>query len=106
MFLRLIRVAIRAYVRLHYPSWLHEMVAVRSTGRSFVFNRAVTATERRLAGAFGRQELVDVSSVKPGEVFVIELLDISHKEQIKQFKKADRRARREARQERRAAKRA
>lgn len=105
MFLRLIRLAIRAYVRLHYPSWRHEMVAVRSTGRSYVFNKVVTATERRLAGAFGRQELIDVSSVKPGEMIVIEQLQISHKEQIKQFKKSDRRARREASQERRAAKR-
>ena len=105
MLIRLFRVVIRAYVRLHYPSWLHEMRAVRSHGRSFTYNKAVTVMERRLARAFGRTELIDVSRVKPGEVFVIELLPISHKEQIKQFKQTDRKAKRAAKQERRAARR-
>lgn len=105
MIIRLLRLVLRSFVRLNYPSWLREMYYDRSHGRSWIYNKTVTAMVRRLVRAFRRTELIDVSKVKPGEMFVVELLPVSHKEQIRQFKQADREASRAAKRERRAARR-
>ncbi len=105
MLIGLIRLVIRSYLRLHFPSLLREIDHDRSRGRSFIYNRTATMVTRRLVGAFGRRELIDVSNIKQGEVIVIEQLPISHRKQIKQFKKAERDAKRAAKQERRAARR-
>ncbi len=105
MLIRLVRLVIRSYVRLHFPSLLREIYYDRSHGRSFIFNRTATMVIRRLVGTFGRRELIDVSDIKQGEVIIIEQLPISHRKQIKQFKNAERDAKRAAKQERRAARR-
>jgi hypothetical protein len=91
MFIRLVRLIIRFYAR--------------GPARSSMYTAAATMVINGLRSLFGRQELIDVSNIKPGEVIVIEQLTISHREQIRQFKKADRKAKRAARQDRRAAKR-
>ncbi len=57
-----------------------------------------------LTSRTGRQELVDVSNIKPGETIIIQALDISHKDQIKQLKKERKAAEKEAKRQARAAK--
>ncbi len=74
--------------------------AVRSyvggPARSWVFSSVALGLIRLVTKTTGRREVVDLSSIKPGQKVVIEHLDISHKKQIKQIKKDKKRAKREA----------
>lgn len=74
MLQRLIQLAIRSYVRGPARSWLYTSVALWLLGK--------------VRSTVGRQELVDVSALKPGETIVIENLDVSHRRQIRQLKKS------------------
>lgn len=89
MLIRLTQLIIRSYVRGPARSWMYTTLAAMVI--------------RQLRNMFGRKQLVDVSGIRPGEMIIIEQLQISHKEQIKQLKQADRKAKRAAKQQRRAA---
>lgn len=54
--------------------------------RSWVFTSGFMALFRFAKGKTGRRETLDLSATKPGDKIVIEHLDITHKQQIKQFK--------------------
>lgn len=64
--------------------------------RGLLMASLVTIGFTRLRSVLGRREVVDMSNIKPGETIVIEHLPISHKEQIKQFKRDERRAKKAA----------
>lgn len=51
-----------------------------------------------------RDEVIEVQGVRPGERFVIEHLEISHKKQIKQLEREEQRAKRQQAEARKAAK--
>lgn len=72
---------------------------VGGPAKSWVFTSAALGLYRLVRSVRGRREIVDLSSIKPGQKIVIEHLPISHKKQIREF-------RRTGRAERRAAKRA
>jgi hypothetical protein len=68
---------------------------VGGPARSWVFTSAAMLLFRLVRSTTGRREIVDLSSVKPGQKIVIEHLPISHRRQIRDFrraKRADRRA--------------
>ncbi len=54
--------------------------------RSWVFTSGLMALFRFARNRTGRREVLDLSATKPGDKIVIEHLDITHKEQIKQIK--------------------
>lgn len=54
--------------------------------RSWVFTSGFLALFRFAKNRTGRREVLDLSATKPGDKIVIEHLDITHKEQIKQIK--------------------
>lgn len=54
--------------------------------RSWIFTSGFMALFRFARGKTGRRETLDLSATKPGDKIVIEHLDITHKQQIKQFK--------------------
>lgn len=67
-----------------------------------VYATVALAAYDALTSRTGKQELVDISHLKPGETIVIQSLDVSHKEQIKQEKrdhKQDKRAVKQAERE-------
>jgi len=66
----------------------------RSPARSWVITTVVTLLVRMVRSTVGRRELIDVSSIEPGEMIVIEHLGVSHKKQLAEEKTAKRRARR------------
>ncbi|MDH5521299.1 MAG: hypothetical protein OEZ14_12295, partial [Acidimicrobiia bacterium] len=53
-----------------------------------------TGRYRMVHKTVGRREVIDVSSIKPGEMIIIEHLPVTHKEQIKEEKRRRRRLRR------------
>lgn len=77
----LLKLAVRGYIRGPAKSWLF-------TSGAMLLWRAVTRSS-------AKTELVDLSGTKPGDRLIIEHLDISHGEQMKQLKK-DRKAERRA----------
>ncbi len=82
---------------------------VNGPARSWVFTSGALALMRFVRARTGRRELIDLSSSKPGDKFVIEHLDITHQEQIKQMKaekRADKRQAKAAKRAERAARRA
>lgn len=79
MFGRLLLWAVRSYFGGPAKSWVLTSVAM------LVFRAAKSVV--------GRRELIDLSSVKPGDTLMIEHLPISHKRQIKEIKKDKRQAR-------------
>ena len=79
MWLRLFRLALNAYTRSPARSWLITSVA--------------TVLYRMVRSTVGRREVIDVSSIKPGEMIIIEHLPVTHKEQIKEEKRRRRRRR-------------
>lgn len=86
MWLRLFRLAVALYTR--------------NPGRSWLITTAATVVYRMAQKTVGRQEVIDVSSIKPGEMVIIEHLQVTHKEQIKEEKrqvKAEKRRRRRRR---------
>ena len=54
--------------------------------RSWLFSSGLLALFRFAKRQTGRRQVIDLSSTKPGDKIVIEHLDITHGEQIKQFK--------------------
>ena len=54
--------------------------------RSWIFTSGFMALFRFAKNRTGRREVLDLSATKPGDKIIIEHLDITHKEQIKQFK--------------------
>lgn len=83
MWRRLFQLAISAYTR--------------SPQRSWVITSAATVLFRLARRTMGRREVIDVSSIKPGEMIIIEHLPVTHAEQIKDEKRKRRRRRRRAR---------
>ncbi len=82
MFRRLVIWAMRSYVGGPAKSW--------------VFTSAAVLALRLVRSVGGRRELIDLSSVKPGETMIVEHLPVSHKRQIKDMKKEKRQAKRAA----------
>jgi len=80
MWRRLFQLAISAYTR--------------SPGRSWLITTVVTMLYRMVSKTMGRHEVIDVSSIKPGEMVIIEHLPVTHKQQIKEEKRTRRRRRR------------
>lgn len=76
MFRRLLTFAVRSYVRGPARSWIF-------TSGAMLLWRAVTR-------AGGKKEIIDLSRTKPGDRYVIEHLDITHKQQIKDLKRSRR----------------
>lgn len=72
---------------------------VRSPGKSWVYTSAAMLLLRVVSRSIERKELIDLSTTKPGDRLIIEHLEISHAEQMKQLK-------RERKSERKAAKQA
>ncbi len=58
--------------------------------KSWVLTTALVMVVRLVRSVTGRRELVDLSSVKPGETMIVEHLPISHRRQIKDIKKEKR----------------
>ncbi len=58
--------------------------------KSWVFTTAVVMVARMVRSVVGRRELVDLSSMKPGQTMIVEHLPISHRRQIKDIKKEKR----------------
>ncbi len=84
MLQRVVQMAIRSYVGGPSRSWLYTSAALWLL--------------RKVQSTVGRQELVDMSSLKPGETIVIKNLDVSHRRQIREL-------RREAKSERKSGRR-
>ncbi len=81
---------------------------VRGPAKSWVFTSGALALLRLVRKGTGRRELIDLSGTKPGDKIVIEHLDITHKEQLKdekRRKKASKQAKRADKKAARAAKR-
>ncbi len=66
-------------------------MAIRSyvggPARSWLYTSAALWLFRKVQSTVGRQELVDMSSLKPGETIVITNLDVSHKRQIRDLRR-------------------
>ena len=82
MFRRILSLAVRSYVR--------------GPARSWVFTSGAMLLLRSVRRVTQKSQVIDLSRSKPGDRFVIEHLDITHKQQIKDQKrtrKADKAAR-------------
>lgn len=78
--------------------------ALGGPARSWVFSSGFLALVRFAKRRTGRREVIDISATKPGDKIVIEHLDITHKEQIKQFKAEAKAGKRRDKVEKKAAK--
>lgn len=83
MFRRLLVWGVRSYVGGPAKSW--------------VFTSGAIMAVRVVRSVIGRRELIDLSSVKPGDTLTIEHLPISHKRQIKEIKRSKRQERKATR---------
>ena len=72
--------------------------------RSWIFTSGFMALFRFARNRTGRRELIDLSATKPGDKIVIEHLDITHKQQIKQIKAGKKSDKRTAKTEKARAK--
>ncbi|MEM7271613.1 MAG: hypothetical protein AAF547_00910 [Actinomycetota bacterium] len=88
MFRRLVIWAVRSYIG--------------GPARSWIFTSAAVLALRLVRSTTGRQELVDLSSVKPGQTLIIEHLPISHRRQIRDLRQERKAQRRIARRIRRS----
>ncbi|MEM9652542.1 MAG: hypothetical protein AAGA65_10620 [Actinomycetota bacterium] len=84
MFRRLLVWAVRSYIG--------------GPARSWVFTSAALLAVRLVRSVTGRRELIDLSSVKPGDTLTIEHLPISHRRQIRDIRRSKRQERKAARQ--------
>ncbi len=75
----------------------------RSAASGVVLTTAALAVYDSLISRTGRQELVDVSGIKPGETIVITALDVSHKQQIKDERRSKKVAKKTAKADAKAA---
>lgn len=92
MLRRIMTMAVRGYVGGPAKSW--------------VFTSAAMLLWRQVAKATQKNEIIDLSRTKPGDKIIIEHLDITHKQQMKdakRAKKSDRSSAKSARREARAA---
>jgi len=55
--------------------------------KSWLFSSILMLVFKILKGLFTKKEIVDLSKSKPGDKFIVEHLDITHAEQIKQIKR-------------------
>lgn len=84
MFVKLLTYAVRALVR--------------GPGKSWVFTSGAMSLLKLVRKTKGRREVIDLSTSKPGDKFVIEHLDVTHKAQLrgekvaKKTAKADKKA--------------
>jgi Rad3-related DNA helicase len=82
------------------------LMAVRSyvggPAKSWVFTSGAMLAFRLVKSVTGRRELVDLSTVKPGQTLIIEHLPISHKRQMKDIKRSKRQERKDRRKARKA----
>lgn len=62
--------------------------AINGPGRSWLFTSGFMALFRFAKNRTGRREVIDLSATKPGDKIIIEHLDITHKQQMKQMKGA------------------
>ena len=77
---------------------------INGPARSWIFTSGFMALFRFAKGKTGRREVIDLSSTKPGDRILIEHLDITHKQQIKQIKAEKKAGTRTAKAEKVAAK--
>ncbi|MEM7322823.1 MAG: hypothetical protein AAF531_07040 [Actinomycetota bacterium] len=84
MFRRLLVWAVRSYIG--------------GPARSWVFTSAALLAVRLVRSVTGSRELIDLSSVKPGDTLTIEHLPISHRRQIRDIRRSKRQERKAARQ--------
>lgn len=70
---------------------------VGGPAKSWIFTSAALGLLRLVRSTTGRREIVDLSSVKPGQKIVIEHLPISHRRQMRDFRRTKRAERRAAR---------
>ena len=93
MLRRLMTMAVRGYVRGPAKSW--------------VFTSGAMLLWRQVSKATRRSEVIDLSNTRPGDKIVIEHLNITHKQQMKdakRSKKDDKSSAKAAKQDRKAAK--
>ncbi|MFT7598206.1 MAG: hypothetical protein ACI8TP_001127 [Acidimicrobiales bacterium] len=93
MFRKLLTLAVRGTVKGPAKSWVFTSAAAMLWG--FVTKKA------------SKKELIDLSKTRPGDKIIIEHLDITHKQQMKQLKRSkkdDKLLAEEAKRDRRAAK--
>lgn len=72
---------------------------IAGPGKSWVYTSGALMVLRALQSKTAKSDVVDVSRSKPGDMILIEHLDITHAEQIKEAKtekKASKRAARDA----------
>lgn len=74
------------------------------SGKSWVVTSGIMVFWRAISSMTGRRETLDLSNTKPGDMIVIEHLPITHKAQIKQFKKQNKVIKGEQKAAKRAAK--
>ena len=74
MFRRILSLAVRSYVRGPARSWVF-------TSGAMLLLRAIKRVTRK-------SDVIDLSRSKPGDRFVIEHLDVTHKQQMKDQKRA------------------
>lgn len=77
---------------------------VGGPARSWIYSSALLGLYRFLKKKTGKQEIIDLSSSKPGDKFIIEHLPITHGEQMKGFKKASKQQAKAAKAEKASAK--
>lgn len=85
MLRRLLLLGVRSYTKGPAKSWIYSSAALMA------YNAVRKMT--------GRREVIDISSIRPGETIIIEHLEISHAEQMKQMKKQRRQDKREAKRD-------
>lgn len=64
--------------------------ALGGTNKSWVFSSGALLVLRAVRSVVGKRETIDLSNTKPGDKILIEHLPITHKQQMKQFKSAER----------------
>ncbi len=74
MFRRILSLAVRSYVR--------------GPARSWIFTSGAMLLLRSIKRVTQKSEVIDLSRSKPGDRFVIEHLDVTHKQQMKDQKRA------------------
>jgi len=61
---------------------------INGPGRSWLFTSAAMTLFRFARNRMGRRGVTEQLATEPGDKIIIEHLDVSHKQQIKQFKKS------------------
>lgn len=67
---------------------------MNSPARSWLITSVVAALNWMIRRTVSRREVIDISSIKPGEIIIIEHLPVTHKQQMKEEKRSRRQRRR------------